>query len=791
MGCCSSQEKPARNGSAPTNANNAGPAKKELALGDKKAKHTVEDDNARPAPGTLQAAPEGDVLAVSGEGFDKSGPLVAASPRLPANAPAFDYGGNARLHAEQQFTKLLLFVHVTARQRGRQFARWAPFQQKYEEYLFTDVLRTLEIHEENDIMSVDDASSDGGSTEDLNRTLGEITLDLEEFEEPPSGWLPELIANLKRNKEQRVLPPESVYIYVMKKVTELFKPLESVVHINVPENGRLIVVGDLHGQLDDLLWVLAEGNPSETTHYLFNGDFVDRGPDQCEVLLLLYGLKMLYPSSVWLNRGNHEEHRVNKNAGKDGFMATCIGHYSDHAYKAAQLSFKSLPLCHIVNNKIAVLHGGLPEDKGVTLSEMRKINRFNDCPTSKNKGRVPPSTRAERIFQAILWSDPRDMKPRTAHSSRGAGVWYSKDVTNDFLKTNGLSTLIRSHEVTSLGHKAMHDGRCITVFSASRYCGKDDNRGAYLVLLPNLDISTSEYFIRQGKMVSLREKLDNQKTEEESIKEMDAEAIRKLAIRRLGELIFARRSQLLGLFQQKDPDRGGEVSKKTWIIVMKSCIGEDLPWYSLARHLVEVEDNGKISYIRFLERFQNKLATNFMKSWAERWMRYGRSHITKCAVDMRRMLKRSEHKKDPKLSYHEVCQALRKSIPGLSMTEIYYLLAHMDQNGDGFLDADEWASEMEADANTTRPIPGILDIWDLRRTNSRKYEAFFKDVESKAGGRFVPIAAFVKSAMQACGARDENKSGWDLTAEYESSEKGSVDLDLLKEMVQSLEDDRH
>ncbi len=72
------------------------------------------------------------------------------------------------------------------------------------------------------------------------------------------------------------------------------------------------VFGDIHGQLRDLLALFnAFGFPShkgggdvETTNYVWNGDFVDRGKHQVEVMVLLMALKVMYPERVWLLRGN-------------------------------------------------------------------------------------------------------------------------------------------------------------------------------------------------------------------------------------------------------------------------------------------------------------------------------------------------------------------------------------------------------------------------------------------------------------------------------------------------------
>jgi len=80
------------------------------------------------------------------------------------------------------------------------------------------------------------------------------------------------------------------------------------------------------GQFYDVLEIFRRnGEPSPTHHYLFNGDFVDRGSWSTEVALLLYAYKVLYPTSVHINRGNHETDDMNK---VYGFEGECRAKYS-------------------------------------------------------------------------------------------------------------------------------------------------------------------------------------------------------------------------------------------------------------------------------------------------------------------------------------------------------------------------------------------------------------------------------------------------------------------------------
>jgi diadenosine tetraphosphatase ApaH/serine/threonine PP2A family protein phosphatase len=102
---------------------------------------------------------------------------------------------------------------------------------------------------------------------------------------------------------------------------------------------------------------------------------------------------------------------------------------------ACRETFCWLPLAYCLNSKVLVLHGGLFKEDGVTLADIRAVDRFREPPDSG-------------IMCDILWSDPQP-EPGRAPSKRGCGVQFGPDVTREFLDANGLDLVIRSHEVRS------------------------------------------------------------------------------------------------------------------------------------------------------------------------------------------------------------------------------------------------------------------------------------------------------------------------------------------------------
>ncbi|XXG67606.1 hypothetical protein AAC387_Pa06g0910 [Persea americana] len=264
-------------------------------------------------------------------------------------------------------------------------------------------------------------------------------------------------------KNQKCLHKRYAYQIVLQ-AREMLRAMPSLVDITVRDGDHFTVCGDIHGQFYDLLNIFKlNGLPSEENPYLFNGDFVDRGSFSLEVILTLFAFKCMSPSAIHLARGNHESKNMNKIYGFEGEVRSKL---SETFVELFAEVFCCLPLAHVMNDKVFVVHGGLFSVDGVKLSDIRAIDRFCE----------PPE---EGLMCELLWSDPQPHLGR-GPSKRGVGLSFGADVTKRFLQENNLDLVVRSHEVKDEGYEIEHDGRLITVFSAPNYCDQMGNKGAFL-----------------------------------------------------------------------------------------------------------------------------------------------------------------------------------------------------------------------------------------------------------------------------------------------------------------------
>lgn len=82
--------------------------------------------------------------------------------------------------------------------------------------------------------------------------------------------------------------------------------------VKAPPIGEAIVVGDIHGDLESISYILEKSNfmkkagGGEDVLLIFLGDYGDRGFYSPEVYYIVLKLKELFPERVVLMRGNHE-----------------------------------------------------------------------------------------------------------------------------------------------------------------------------------------------------------------------------------------------------------------------------------------------------------------------------------------------------------------------------------------------------------------------------------------------------------------------------------------------------
>ncbi|CDK25140.1 unnamed protein product [Kuraishia capsulata CBS 1993] len=286
-------------------------------------------------------------------------------------------------------------------------------------------------------------------------------------------------------KEGGKIPKKHAFAIVCV-ANQIFKQEKSLVEIGLKRSktaasGELqlegcetiTICGDTHGQFYDVLNIFSTFGDTGPNHtYLFNGDFVDRGSWSCEVALLFYCFKILYPQNFYMNRGNHETNDMNQ---VYGFADECKAKYSHKLFLCFSESFNALPYATLIGQEYLVMHGGLFSDDNIKVDDIRKIDRL--------KNKQPPK---QGIEMELLWTDPQPEEGRSA-SKRGIGMQFGPDVTAKFCEQNDLKAIIRSHEVRMGGYELEHNGKLITVFSAPNYCDSQHNLGAVINLKTNSD----------------------------------------------------------------------------------------------------------------------------------------------------------------------------------------------------------------------------------------------------------------------------------------------------------------
>lgn len=252
-------------------------------------------------------------------------------------------------------------------------------------------------------------------------------------------------------------------------------------------DGKVVIVGDIHGQFYDLVAMLRKlkgRNPDPNQKILFLGDYVDRGNYGPEVAAYLFCLKLKYPNDIFLLRGNHESRDM---AEAFNFRQQVLMLYDEQAYEEYMETFDMLPLASVVNGLYLSMHGGISH----RLTSVESINKIE-------RRMEPPD---DTLLADLLWADPaRGSSALTIdyidNEQRGISVYFGRKPLKALLKKERLRAVVRAHQQKQSGYK-FHtwDGPnefppCITVFSAPNYCASDNDAAVMISDGDRVDVRT-------------------------------------------------------------------------------------------------------------------------------------------------------------------------------------------------------------------------------------------------------------------------------------------------------------
>eukprot|EP00012_Vannella_robusta_P004854 CAMPEP_0206194876 /NCGR_PEP_ID=MMETSP0166-20121206/7481_1 /ASSEMBLY_ACC=CAM_ASM_000260 /TAXON_ID=95228 /ORGANISM="Vannella robusta, Strain DIVA3 518/3/11/1/6" /LENGTH=514 /DNA_ID=CAMNT_0053611979 /DNA_START=1496 /DNA_END=3040 /DNA_ORIENTATION=- len=384
--------------------------------------------------------------------------------------------------------------------------------------------------------------------------------------------------------------PDKAFIReLLVKVNDIFKKERNIIRFPCLDDSQtLSIVGDIHSDLEDLQEIFnTAGWPSKENLFVFNGDFVDRGQSGIEVICVLLSLKIIFPSSVYLLRGNHEDSNLGK---AYGFFDEMFRKYkSKNLYYEMEECFSYLPICALLENQLFIVHGGLPRNKKTTLDDIDSIPRskFTEVVSGAAKEDHNEEEQKHReILEDLLWSDPDPYKNGTrSNTKRGAGSLFGTDFARTWLGSINVKTLVRSHECVEDGYEEINCGdgyRIYTVFSSSNYSG-GTNLGAVLRYSKN----TEEPQILQFEAKEPRSIQDIEEYNQKS----------------LTELICKSYKELCEEFGSHDTE--SLITLEQWNNGLSRVLSLDIDW----KDAIDIEPftkdapEGHINYKEFLEQF--------------------------------------------------------------------------------------------------------------------------------------------------------------------------------------------
>lgn len=155
-------------------------------------------------------------------------------------------------------------------------------------------------------------------------------------------------------------------------------------------------------------------------------------------------------------------------------------------WTAVNNAFDVMPLAAVIDGRIFCCHGGIPPP-WVCIDIGQQIERI---PVP-----LPLPDQQSDLAWSLMWNDPirpSDLNDETRkeldvrsgfmkNTRRGTGFVFNAEAFEAFLQHNNYTHMIRAHEMRQAGITVQFDGKLLTVFSSSRYCGSMNDAACVLV----------------------------------------------------------------------------------------------------------------------------------------------------------------------------------------------------------------------------------------------------------------------------------------------------------------------
>lgn len=277
-----------------------------------------------------------------------------------------------------------------------------------------------------------------------------------------------------------------------------------------PES-RVVVIGDIHCDFNSLAAILIKLSASdydfyEKAHFVFLGDYLDRGAMLFEPLLLLMDLQRILGDRMIMLRGNHELIYYDVNAQMlQGRVVPqdsvpCLNEYcgENKAFlEAFGYFYQTLPTyvyLKVQDQNVLLTHGSIPRnifldafrydqtsgaiifEREFLYDEERKAEKSITDDSLKTKTTTLNTNLLlirNKILYDMIWGDPSSDEEKYQVSGR---FQFGRKQFEAYAKKNNLSRVFRSHEPVEYGCKSFYDNRLFTIFSTG---GSQNEQAGY------------------------------------------------------------------------------------------------------------------------------------------------------------------------------------------------------------------------------------------------------------------------------------------------------------------------